>query len=153
MIDNPRIQDDCPLLVIKDVTKKFDISGGLFRRRRRLTAVKRVNLAVSAGEILGLLGESGCGKTTLGNLILRLLEPDEGRILFRGRDIGRPGRTTPPLAKIQAVFQDPQSSLDPRLTIEHVVGYTLLPHFRLNREQRRERVLDILREAGLGRSI
>ncbi len=142
--------DDAPLLSLESVSKAFDLSGGLFRRRRHLRAVDRVSLTVSAGETLGLVGESGCGKSTLGNLILRLLQPDEGRLAFKGRDFAEAGRNDPLLAKIQAVFQDPQSSLDPRLTIERVVGYPLLPHFRLSRAERRERVMDILREVGLG---
>ena len=141
------------IIRLEDIHKSFPLSGGLLKAKRQLRAVNGVSLSVAPGQTLGLVGESGCCKSTVGNLILRLLKPDSGRIFFKERDVaelaaGREHRAE--LAGIQAVFQDPQSSLDPRMTVEKIVGYPLLPFLKLPRAERSERVLEILQEVGLG---
>ena len=142
-----------PVIRLEDVRKTFSISGGLFKPKQELKAVAGVSFAVNPGETLGLVGESGCGKSTVGNLILRLLKADSGRIFFKERDMtelaGRKEHRAE-LARVQAVFQDPQSSLDPRMTVEKIVGYPLMPYLKLKRPERVERVLSILKEVGLG---
>ena len=115
-----------PLLSVRGVTKHFPGHGaGLFGRRGKpIKAVDGVSFDVSEGETLGLVGESGCGKSTTGRLVTKLLDPTSGQVIFDGRDIAnlRPGAMRPFRREIQMIFQDPQSSLNPRHTIGTIVG-------------------------------
>ncbi len=140
---------------VLDLHKRFPVSQGLFSKKAWLHAVNGVRLRVHKGETLGLVGESGCGKSTVGNMLLRLLTPDSGIIHYKGRDLQAMLRSKNKddkreLARIQAVFQDPQSSLDPRMTVARIVGSPLLPYSGLESKQREKAVERILDEVGLG---
>jgi oligopeptide transport system ATP-binding protein len=141
-----------PLVEVKDVVKHFPIRGGLFLRETAwVKAVDGVSLSIGEGETLGLVGESGCGKTTLGRLILRLEEPTAGEIYFRGENIlprSRSGMRTL-RREMQIVFQDPFSSLNPRKTVAEIVGEPLIVHGIGNRREREERVLRLIEVVGL----
>src|SRR5207245_9468334 len=114
-----------PLVEVSDLVKYFPVHGGFFQRKvADVKAVDGISFDIKAGEVLGLVGESGCGKTTTGRLLLRLIEPTRGRIRFDGRDVLAmgPGELKAARAEMQIVFQDPYASLDPRLTISEIVG-------------------------------
>ncbi|WP_128379612.1 ABC transporter ATP-binding protein [Streptomyces cavernae] len=115
-----------PLLVAENLTKHFPIKGGFPIRRTvgAVQAVDGIDLTVHVGESFGLVGESGCGKSTTGRLITRLLEPTDGKILYRGQDITHAGRKqlAPIRSEIQMIFQDPYSSLNPRQTVGTIIS-------------------------------
>ena len=141
-----------PLLSARDVVKYFPIKGGiLYKEIASVKAVDGVSLDIAEGETLGLVGESGCGKTTFGRAIMRLEEPTAGEVYFEGENIltydKQQLRTLK--KKMQIIFQDPFSSLNPRKTVAHIVGEPLLVHGVKNRHQRNERVLELLRVVGL----
>jgi oligopeptide transport system ATP-binding protein len=124
-----------PLLEVQDLRKHFPVDGGPLARvfpgrRRVLRAVDGVSFTIEPGETLGLVGESGCGKTTTSRLILRAIDPTGGRIVFDGEDItALAGRALLPFRrKAQIVFQDPYTSLNPRMTVRRIVGESLLVH-------------------------
>jgi peptide/nickel transport system ATP-binding protein len=126
--------------------------AGLFRRKALRDVVKRVDLAVPRGSVLGLVGESGSGKTTLGRLLVRLLRPTSGGIQFDGIEIGGLAETEmrPLRARIQMIFQDPQSSLNPRLRLGVTLTRPLQVHGRLQRRRdRRDRAASLLDLVGL----
>jgi oligopeptide/dipeptide ABC transporter ATP-binding protein len=133
-----------PLLELAHVTRDFAVPAG------RLRAVEDVSFSLAAGETIGVVGESGCGKTTLGRMILRLLTPTAGRISFRGEDIThRTERALKPVrGALQAVFQDPVSSLNPRLRVRDIIGEPLVNRGG-PRDARAERIAELLSIVGL----
>jgi peptide/nickel transport system ATP-binding protein len=140
-----------PLLEARGLRKHFPLRGGVLQRTRAwVRAVDDVSFDVAPGEILGIVGESGCGKSTLARLVLRLVEPDAGRVSFDGEDVLHvlPGRLKRLRRDLQLVFQDPYASLNPRLTVEDAVAFSLLVH-GAGRAAARERARALLGRVGL----
>ena len=146
-------RDTQPLISIQDLKVHFPLTGGsLFRRSRRVVkAVDGVTLEIHRGETLGLVGESGCGKTTLGRAVLRLTEPTSGQILYRGNDLAHLSNSAMREHRrhLQIIFQDPYASLNPRMTVGQIIGEPL-ETFRLARgEARKQRVQELMEMVGL----
>lgn len=137
-----------PLLAVEAVSKRFASGGGLFGRPRTMTAVRDVSLAIGRGSVTGVVGESGCGKSTLARLLLRLIEPSEGRIVFDGVEIANlPHRDLRRLRRrMQMVFQDPYASLDPRFTIAAVLAE---PFAVQGEDAPPSRIAELLAQVGL----
>ena len=142
-----------PLLRVKDLVKQFPISGGLLNRTvDKVHAVDGVSFDLAAGETLGLVGESGCGKSTTGRCILRLIEPSSGEVWFEGRSVTTAGKDElRALARdMQIIFQDPYASLNPRMTVGAIVGEALTIHKLTKTAQEYEdRIVQLLETVGL----
>ncbi len=141
-----------PLLEVEGLEKRFDVGGSwLARRRRVIRAVDGVSFALARGETLGLVGESGCGKTTTGRLILRLIEPSAGHIRFEGRDLVALSsiQLWATRQRMQIVFQDPFGSLNPRMRVGDIVGEPLAIYRRGDAASQRRRVAELLEVVGL----
>ncbi len=134
------------LLEARDLTRHFAVREGLLRRRQ-LRAVDGVDLSIGEGETLGVVGESGCGKSTLARLLLGLLAPTAGEVHFNGSPLRRQGKAV--RRDLQVIFQDPYSSLNPRMTAGEIVERPLIVHKLGNSSQRRERVAELFNWVGL----
>ena len=134
------------LVEITDLRKHFDAGRG-----RTVRAVDGVSFSISKGETLGIVGESGCGKTTVGRCILRLVEPTSGQVHFDGENLLELGKgdLRRLRRRMQIVFQDPYSSLNPRMTVGAIIGEPFVIHEKLSRKQIREKVAELLRLVGL----
>src|SRR5574344_154742 len=142
-------QDKNNILVVKHLKQYFPISTGFFSTKD-LKAVDDVTFSIKRGETLGLVGESGCGKTTLGRSVLHLYEPTDGLIYFNGKLIKDNASLVEYRKKAQVVFQDPYSSLDPRMTVEDIIAEPLdVYHAYKDKTDRRQQVLDLMKIVGL----
>ena len=143
------------LISVRDLTKHFKVRGGGIGKRPVVMAVDDVNIDVYKGETLGLVGESGCGKTTLGRTIIRLYEPTSGKIIYDGETIfdsetGVKAKMLPYRRKMQIIFQDPSASLDPRMTVGEIVGEAIDIHkLAKSKAERTEMIESLLDEVGL----
>ena len=140
------------LLEIQSLKKYFPVHSGVFQKVvAQVRAVDDVSFSIKKGEILGLVGESGCGKTTLGRMTLRLIEPTGGKVLFEGQDILQFDKKAMNLIRprMQIIFQDPYSSLNPRFTVKQILGESMLVHGQATRQDLTEKVEALMTRVGL----
>jgi oligopeptide transport system ATP-binding protein len=154
MTQPPPPQERSKTLVATDkLAKYFPVSTGVFGRKNAYVhAVDGVSLRVRRGETMGLVGESGCGKSTLGRLILRLVEPTYGRVIYDGRDIVplTQAQLRPLRRRMQVIFQDPYSSLNPRMTVREIVAEAIRIHkLAATRADEEQRIAELLKKVGL----
>jgi oligopeptide transport system ATP-binding protein len=143
---------EAPLLEVKHLKKYFPIKGGVFSKTiGYVYAVDDVNFTIASGETLGLVGESGCGKSTTGRTILRLIEPTDGEVYFEGQDITQLDKSAMRALRreMQIIFQDPYASLNPRMTVGSIIGEPLEIHKIAKGAEKEERVASLLQKVGL----
>lgn len=141
--------EQTPLVDVRNLKQYFNINVGMFRRKP-LKAVDDVSFSIRRGETLGLVGESGCGKTTVGRTILHLYKPTAGEVIFDGHPIKTRADINDYRKKATMVFQDPYSSLNPRMTVSDIIGEPLDIHKAYaNKAERRERILELMDRVGL----
>ncbi|NBG87442.1 ABC transporter ATP-binding protein [Isachenkonia alkalipeptolytica] len=141
-----------PILEVKNVKKYFPVSAGVFKKPLQVKAVDDVSFTMYKGETLGLVGESGCGKSTLGRTIVRLYEPTDGEIIFKGNDISHLSSHKLKYLRqqMQLIFQDPYSSLNPRMNVNSIVGEAMLTHKMVKKgPEYEDRVVEIVEKCGL----
>ncbi len=144
-----KLSTNQPLVEVKNLKEYFDINVGMFRTKP-LKAVDDVSFSINKGETLGLVGESGCGKTTVGRTLLHLYKPTGGEIWFKGKQIKTKSDIKEFRKKATMVFQDPYSSLDPRMTVADIIGEPLDVHkMYFSKKERRERILELMGHVGL----
>ncbi len=138
-------------LEVKNLRKSFRLTDSLGRAAGQLVAVDNISFSLQQGETLGLVGESGCGKSTTGKLILQLLRPDAGQVFFAGDELTNlsPREMRPYRRRIQMIFQDPFSSLNPRMTVGSILSEPLKIHRLVPPRQIRDRVIELLEKVGL----
>ena len=139
------------LLEVQNLKKYFPVGGGLLTKPEMNKAVDDVSFTIKEGETLGLVGESGCGKTTCGKTIMKIYEPNDGRILFKGVDITHLKRKNMRKYRrdMSIIYQDPFGSLDPRMTIGGIIAEPIEVHNLYPKEEREERVLELMEKVGL----
>jgi oligopeptide/dipeptide ABC transporter ATP-binding protein len=152
------VSEAAPLVVVEDLVKLFPATRGLWgfgRPRGMVRAVDHVSFRIAPGQTLGLVGESGCGKSTVARTILRLLEPDGGRVVIDGADLFalRPAELRALRRRMQIVFQDPYGSLNPRMTVRQTLVEPLVIHGLASGSRRQARVAALLEEVGLDRQL
>jgi len=140
------------LLEVKGLKKYFPITTGTFKKKvGYVRAVDGVDIYINKGETFGLVGESGCGKSTLGRLILKLLEPTSGEVIYDGNNLSKLSRNQMRQyrKRMQIIFQDSNSSLNPRMNVEEIIGEPLEVHHLAQLKERQDRVIQLLKEVGI----
>lgn len=153
-INSKTEERDKILLEIKDLKKYFTVKNSMFKNRRKyLHAVDGISFAINRGETFGLVGESGCGKSTTGRTIIRLYEPTAGQVIYDGVDISSISQKQmlPYRKKIQMIFQDPYASLNVRMTVADIIGEGIDIHTDLRGTKKQERIYELLMKVGLKR--
>ncbi len=141
--------DSKRLIEVQNLKQYFPVKDRIFGENQVVKAVDDISFYIDKGETLGLVGESGCGKTTAGRSLLRLYEPTAGKIFYEGKDITHVNML-PYRRKMQIVFQDPYASLNPRMTVGDIVGEAIdIHHLAANSKERRERIVELLALVGL----
>ena len=140
-----------PILEVRQLTRSFRVSDALGRTTGRLVAVNDISFFIKQGETLGLVGESGCGKSTTGKLIMQLLRPDQGQIFYNGTELTglSANKMRPWRRHMQMIFQDPFSSLNPRMTVAAILSEPLLIHRLVPARRVRDKVIELLEKVGL----
>ncbi|KAB0441324.1 dipeptide ABC transporter ATP-binding protein [Lysinibacillus fusiformis] len=139
------------ILKVKNLKKSFQIAGGLFQKRQHVNAVIDVSFEIEEGTTFSLVGESGCGKSTTGRLITRLIEPSSGSIVVDGKEVATAKQSELKHLRqtVQMIFQDPYASLNPRMKVKELVGEPLEIHTKLSKAEREKLVLEMLEVVGL----